>query len=584
VPKRFFARRPGSNDTFSNSESAPNPFTFFFPGRPTMNPSFGSSSGTSSSRGRRCASALAVTALLVTIQVYLVGLHLHSFLDLLVGESGHKLNKEGRVVVVDAADANDDTRGRSNHPDRSSRPYGTANRSDFYEPWIWNSSNDVTATAEGSCDPHRTENAAALQLNDETTLLSPCRHRPWIYSGNDDNAPSSKPPQVKILLTSYGWNHPNRTYGLRWGRSQRQQELLQAVVDHPLFDPKGWDEIRANKSAIRDDLRRGVRRYYVFLDVETCYEANYPTYLGGDIVNADRRHHRTAPLRFQDPCVYLPSCPALKEALRTNLFTDSQGSSMATLVYVECRGYGQPTWYRRRRNRTASNDYGGLSFDDSRIAMVALSSSSDQLDPTVDQGLAPPTVAQIALTEDQIQAIGNCEAETQRRMFLVFVGQDRDNSPRHDIFGLHNGSAGILSMETAAFQQRYPNGDGNYLLAHAVFAATPRGHNLFSYRFSEVLSAGSIPVVHSDHWVLPFRKELVDWTDCAVVIPESDVNRTIDILRRISEEKRCQMRQRCYEIYQRYMATAAGTIDGILQGLELVAEAKQTSVDGSAAR
>jgi Exostosin family len=478
--------------------------------------------------------------------------------------------------------------GRSN-PDRSSRPHLRApNRSDFFEPWIWNSSNDVTATAEGSCDPTRTENAAALQLNDETTTLSPCRHRPWIPNHDDPiQSSTTKPPQVKILLTSYGWNHPNRTYGLSWGRSQRQMELLQAVVDHPLFDPRGWDAIRANRSAIRDDLRSGVRRYYVFLDVETCYEANYPTYLGGDIANADRRRNRAAPLRFQDPCVYLPSCPALKEALRTNLFADSHGSSsMATLVYVECRGYGQPTWYRRRRNRTtattsSSNDFGGLSFDDSRIAMVALSSSSDQLDPTVDQGLAPPTVSQIVLTEDQIHAIGNCDAETQRRLFLVFVGQDRDPSPRHDIFGLHNGSAGILSMETSTFQQRYPNGDGNSLLTHALFAAAPRGHNLFSYRFAEVLSAGSIPVVHSDHWVLPFRTELVDWTDCAVIIPESDVNRTIDILRRIPEEKRCQMRQRCYEIYQRYMATAAGTIDGILQGLELVAEAKQTSIDGS---
>jgi hypothetical protein len=59
------------------------------------------------------------------------------------------------------------------------------------------------------------------------------------------------------------------------------------------------------------------------------------------------------------------------------------------------------------------------------------------------------------------------------------------------------------------------------------------------------------------------------------LITEERVNQTIDILRSISKEEQCQRRQRCYEIYTKYMATAKGTIDGVLQGLELVAAAQQ---------
>jgi hypothetical protein len=107
------------------------------------------------------------------------------------------------------------------------------------------------------------------------------------------------------------------------------------------------------------------------------------------------------------------------------------------------------------------------------------------------------------------------------------------------------------------------------LLAGSKFAACPRGDNRFSYRFTEILSAGAIPVVHSDGWVLPFREELVDWKECALHIPEKNINVTVEIISQIDDKKRCQMRKRCYEVYQKYMRTTEGTITGIVEGLEL---------------
>lgn len=50
---------------------------------------------------------------------------------------------------------------------------------------------------------------------------------------------------------------------------------------------------------------------------------------------------------------------------------------------------------------------------------------------------------------------------------------------------------------------RLDGGDSyNYggILKESHFGAASRGGNQFSYRFSEVLSAGAVPVVYADGW------------------------------------------------------------------------------------
>ena len=108
-------------------------------------------------------------------------------------------------------------------------------------------------------------------------------------------------------------------------------------------------------------------------------------------------------------------------------------------------------------------------------------------------------------------------------------------------------------------------------LQESVFALAPRGDNKFSYRFTELMSAGAIPVVHADDWVWPFRPELVDWDKCAVILPEKDAGQfTIDILRNMTIDERCRRRQYCWQIYQNYMEAPVKIIDGLVQGLERV--------------
>ena len=418
-----------------------------------------------------------------------------------------------------------------------------------------------------------------VYLRDQSIRLSPFVERYWLFRAEDYSDKSSEslenqPPPAKILLTSFGWNHKDQVFALNnFGRSTRQRELLQAVVDHPWFD-MSWDEYQSGKKTINHNLR-----YYVFLDVETCFEKNYPVYSReGDPIkfrfNADTAFDRkrlTADdqVRTKEPCFHISKCPFLPRVLASSLFRTMREA--ATLIYLDCND--EPTrpeqdlYYRSRVNNSTSLSY------------VALTATNDQVNTDLDQGLPPPAIVPVQLSRQQEHDIETCN-ETGRPYLLTFIGQDRAGSPRNELAKLHNGKDIRIKVKSIRIDFRDTESlhTGQNLYTESKFSCAPRGDAHYSFRFTEILSAGSIPVVHADGWVLPFRKELIDWNECAVVIPEREINQTERILRSISDEQRCRMRKRCYEIYKTYMASPDGTIAGIIQGLELRAMKKRISI------
>lgn len=71
------------------------------------------------------------------------------------------------------------------------------------------------------------------------------------------------------------------------------------------------------------------------------------------------------------------------------------------------------------------------------------------------------------------------------------------------------------------------------LLDRSVFSFVPRGDALFSYRLLEVMARGSIPVILSDGWVLPFDRT-VDWPSLSVRVQHDAVAQIPAILRAFS--------------------------------------------------
>jgi hypothetical protein len=62
------------------------------------------------------------------------------------------------------------------------------------------------------------------------------------------------------------------------------------------------------------------------------------------------------------------------------------------------------------------------------------------------------------------------------------------------------------------------------LLRDSVFTFAVRGHNQFSFRFPEAMASGSLPVVLSDGWHLPFwDSPAIDYANFTLVFKESEV-------------------------------------------------------------
>jgi Exostosin family len=358
----------------------------------------------------------------------------------------------------------------------------------------------------------------------------------------------------------------------------RSRELVTGVVSHPFFDPADWGALnrRINEATslrgVSEDRHSHTPRHYVFLDVETCPSSNYPVYGGGKAQNLDTVGGRVANNNSSSNsshnnsksstmrCLVAARCPYISRVLQSPLFRAYPNHTK--LLYFDCRGNSMP-W--NRRQKLLSN----------RFAIMSYSAATHQHDATVDQGLAPPAVTTVVLTAGEKRDIARCAAEANRPYLFSFVGSVR-NKGRGELVKLHDMSQGIVSLPLFRYRMELASGGGGTnvsftdLLRQSVFAAAPAGDNRFSYRFTEVLSAGAIPVVHSDMWVLPFRPELVNWSECLLHLPESTIPHTIGILRNVSAERRCQMRQHCREIYTAYMLDGIGTIRGIVDGMELV--------------
>ena len=74
------------------------------------------------------------------------------------------------------------------------------------------------------------------------------------------------------------------------------------------------------------------------------------------------------------------------------------------------------------------------------------------------------------------------------------------------------------------------------LMSRSVFTLCPAGYGRWSFRFIEALLCGSIPVLLSDDYVLPFADK-IKWGDLCVVIQEKDLLNVESILQAIPHEK-----------------------------------------------
>lgn len=397
--------------------------------------------------------------------------------------------------------------------------------------------------------------------------------------------PATKDPSfyaslpAQVVLTDLGWNHANPRAALQFGRTKFQAYLNRGIEKHPWYNPSGWRIYRTDDSPIVK------QRIYVFLDLETCYEENFPNYGWGLTANSDRENGRPYLSSSGGQIRHMKSvCPVIDHILDSPLFEPSNNHN-AVLILFDCGWNGPPQWSCLNRHHNPKLRY-------HNVSIVSESASfKDNQRSILDLGLPPPAIHQVHLSPSQQEAIvtrESCDVEllwTIRPYLFTFVGNFR-HSVRQHLLKLHNPQAGIVvqhhygnlnsSSVGRGVHAHFANQNRSYttLMSRTQFAGVPRGDNLFSYRFTEALSGGCIPVVYADGWVLPFSKALIDWSSVAVIIPEQDVDQTFDYLHNLTLEQRCQMRKTGYEFFKKYMATSEGIIAGIVESLERLLELK----------
>lgn len=151
----------------------------------------------------------------------------------------------------------------------------------------------------------------------------------------------------------------------------------------------------------------------------------------------------------------------------------------------------------------------------------------------------------------------------ERHWLASFSGQ-RSTALREELFQLANTHPRIHIYRTNKFGAEDPGGYER-LLRDSVFAFVPRGDEHYTFRLTEVLAAGAVPVVIDDDYVAPFNRQDMDrW---AIHLAESEVSVSPTMLELLSNETICSLKRNGSAIWHR-ARNVSTMVHGMLEGLQ----------------
>jgi len=174
----------------------------------------------------------------------------------------------------------------------------------------------------------------------------------------------------------------------------------------------------------------------------------------------------------------------------------------------------------------------------------------------IDISLPPPFTDVLT----RFRWLHSAKDENEKTYLLAFKG-GLDNSPvRREVQKLlHDPARGALIL---------PNDDETHdyweLLSSTTFALVIRGHVSFSYRLSEVVCSGAIPVLLADDWVPPFD-DIVPFEEYGVRLGENDIGGALNILTGIGSARRRVMSDQAVAFCQGYLISPWHQFDGLMQ-------------------
>ncbi|CAE7847385.1 ttv [Symbiodinium microadriaticum] len=166
-----------------------------------------------------------------------------------------------------------------------------------------------------------------------------------------------------------------------------------------------------------------------------------------------------------------------------------------------------------------------------------------------------------------------CSCSPRKRLVSFQGAQTRP--VRQKLRALHDGdeivvnvvdvSKSALNTTDARWDISHPiKSEYAALMRESEFALAPAGHSPCSLRLYEIMSFCAIPVILADDKLLPFS-EILNWSEMAVILPESAAATVPDVLRALGPEQRCRMRRQAAQAFHSYFANVSANVRGLLE-------------------
>ena len=143
--------------------------------------------------------------------------------------------------------------------------------------------------------------------------------------------------------------------------------------------------------------------------------------------------------------------------------------------------------------------------------------------------------------------------DNSKRKYLAFFKGNPSNPTRRATIKLHDPSRGIIALGHKGYTQefQYPYDE---TMRQAKFGLAPEGNGLHSFRLTECMQFGTIPVMITD-WAkdydLPFADTL-DWTKFGFAFGLSEIGTLADTLSAVSEAKYLAMHKRAVAVFENF--------------------------------
>lgn len=150
---------------------------------------------------------------------------------------------------------------------------------------------------------------------------------------------------------------------------------------------------------------------------------------------------------------------------------------------------------------------------------------------------------------------------------VLFFFKGGVNDVRRRIIKLHDPSRGCFATNS------HPEGTWggvtkkyDYLtyISKARFHAAPRGAGLDSYRMTEGMQFGSVPVFYGNGYVPPFAA-LLNWRKFSIGVAREDIESTLDVLEAIPRATWLRMAKHSAFVFEEYLSSSARIVDSCAQ-------------------